>query len=181
MITTANVDECFPKLASANEIIDVHQYKCLQIALYSKLTAAVLSKRAARLYDKETLALAAKLLEQNPELYTVWNYRREALHNQLKVGASAAPIDNLHCASTMRAAVSSTTETASVSSWWKAFICLQGADGPEAARKVAAQELQLTQAALTRNPKSYSSWHYRKLITEQQLLPLEDELQLVQQ
>ena len=29
--------------------------------------------------------LAAKLLEQNPEVYTVWNYRREALMGILKV------------------------------------------------------------------------------------------------
>ena len=58
----------------------------VQMALYSKLTTAVLSKRAAQHYDKETLTLAGKLLEQNPELYTVWNYRREALHDQLKVG-----------------------------------------------------------------------------------------------
>ena len=63
----------------------------------------------------------------------------------------------------------------------KVLICMQGVDGPEVARKIAAQELQLTQAALLRNPKSYGSWHYRKLITEQQLLPLENELQLVQQ
>lgn len=58
---------------------------------------------------------------------------------------------------------------------------LQGADGPEAARKAAAQELHVTQAALMRNPKSYGSWHYRKWIIEHRLLPLEKELQLVQQ
>ena len=57
----------------------------------------------------------------------------------------------------------------------------QGSDGPEAAKKTARQELQVTQAALIRNPKSYGSWHYRKWITEQRLLPLEEELQLVQQ
>lgn len=31
------------------------------------------------------MKLAAKLLEQNPELYTVWNYRREALQDKLQV------------------------------------------------------------------------------------------------
>ena len=58
---------------------------------------------------------------------------------------------------------------------------LQGADGLAAAKKVAGSELQLTQAALIRNPKSYGSWHYRKWIIEHRLLPLEEELQLVQQ
>lgn len=58
---------------------------------------------------------------------------------------------------------------------------LQGADGPDVARKVAGQELQITQATLIRNPKSYGSWHYRRWITEHRLLPLEEELQLVRQ
>jgi geranylgeranyl transferase type-2 subunit alpha len=39
----------------------------------------VLKRRAARRYDAESLALAGKLLELHPEVYTVWNYRREAL------------------------------------------------------------------------------------------------------
>lgn len=60
-------------------------------------------------------------------------------------------------------------------------VVVQGAEGPEAAKAVAAQELQVTQKALMKNPKSYSSWHYRKWITEHLLLPLDKELQLVEQ
>jgi geranylgeranyl transferase type-2 subunit alpha len=45
----------------------------------------VLARRAARQHDAESLGLAAKLLEQNPEVYTVWNFRREALESILKV------------------------------------------------------------------------------------------------
>ena len=36
--------------------------------------------------------LAAKLLEQNPEVYTVWNYRREALLGVLKVSQDCQSI-----------------------------------------------------------------------------------------
>ena len=57
----------------------------------------------------------------------------------------------------------------------------QGCDGPDTAKKIAQQEVQLTQAALTRNPKSYSSWHHRKWIIQMRLLPLDTELQLVKQ
>ncbi len=57
----------------------------LQIALFSRLTTEVLLRRTAKQYDEESLKLAAKLLEQNPELYTVWNYRREALQDKLQV------------------------------------------------------------------------------------------------
>lgn len=59
----------------------------LQLALFSRLCNEVLARRTARRYDAESLTLAARLLEQNPEVYTVWNYRREALEATFKVGA----------------------------------------------------------------------------------------------
>lgn len=59
--------------------------------------------------------------------------------------------------------------------------CTQGKNGPEAAHRIAQQELQVTQAALTRNPKSYSSWHHRKWVIQTRLVPLDTELRLVKQ
>ena len=50
-----------------------------QAALFGQLSAEVLERRAARRYDAESLALAGKLLELHPEVYSVWNFRREAL------------------------------------------------------------------------------------------------------
>ena len=57
----------------------------MQLALFSRLCNEVLSRRAAKRYDGESLALAAALLEQNPEVYTAWNFRREALQTALEV------------------------------------------------------------------------------------------------
>lgn len=48
----------------------------MQAALYGQLAAEVLGRRAAGRADPESLTLAARLLELNPEVYTVWNYRR---------------------------------------------------------------------------------------------------------
>ena len=59
--------------------------------------------------------------------------------------------------------------------------CMQGSDGPEVAQALARQEVQLTQAALGRNPKSYGSWHHRKWIIQMRLVSLDDELKLVKQ
>ena len=58
---------------------------------------------------------------------------------------------------------------------------MQGSNGPEVAQATARQELQLTQAALARNPKAYGSWHHRKWIIQMQLVPLDEELLLVKQ
>lgn len=59
----------------------------MQVVLYGTLTKEVLRRKAAQQYDEESLNLAAKLLEQNPEVYTVWNYRRGALTDILDVSA----------------------------------------------------------------------------------------------
>lgn len=48
----------------------------------------MLQRRKEKRYDPESLALAAKLLELNPEIYTVWNYRREAIGPLLEQGGN---------------------------------------------------------------------------------------------
>ncbi len=61
----------------------------VQVKLYSELSTEVLRRREAKQYDAQSLMLAGKLLEQNPELYTVWNFRREALATVLDVSRLA--------------------------------------------------------------------------------------------
>ncbi|KAJ1983521.1 Rab geranylgeranyltransferase [Dimargaris cristalligena] len=46
---------------------------------YRQLTSAVFQKRKDLCYDDESFQLTTRLLRNNPELYTVWNYRREIL------------------------------------------------------------------------------------------------------
>ncbi len=58
----------------------------IQGALYVQLLREVLSRKAASRSDAESLALSAKLLELNPEVYTVWNYRREVAQPVLEAG-----------------------------------------------------------------------------------------------
>lgn len=78
---------CCPPLPRTGAVVVVQPCRCqlarrfttLQAALFGQLAGEVLLRRAARQYDAESLALAGKLLELHPEVYTVWNYRREAL------------------------------------------------------------------------------------------------------
>lgn len=70
------------------------------------------------------------------QIYTIWNYRREALE----------PIF---------------------------------AAGGDAAQAASDAELALTQACLTENPKSYSTWHHRKWVVLKGLADLAKELKLV--
>lgn len=50
-----------------------------QAKAFGALCNEVLTRRAAKLYDAQSLAMCAALLELNPEMYSGWNYRREAL------------------------------------------------------------------------------------------------------
>lgn len=67
-----------PKKGAAEDPEKLRKQK-QRAALYGQLAAEVLGRRAAGRSDPESLTLAAKLLELNPEVYTVWNYRREVL------------------------------------------------------------------------------------------------------
>ena len=56
---------------------------------------------------------------------------------------------------------------------------MQGEQGLEEAMKAIQFELKLTESALRKNPKSYATWHHRKWLVDQGLVPLDKELQLL--
>ncbi|XP_057816451.2 geranylgeranyl transferase type-2 subunit alpha 1 isoform X3 [Cryptomeria japonica] len=43
-------------------------------------------------YSKEALEISASLVEINPEIYTVWNYRKMAVKNMLESEADGVAI-----------------------------------------------------------------------------------------
>eukprot|EP00191_Tetraselmis_sp_GSL018_P001942 CAMPEP_0177614116 /NCGR_PEP_ID=MMETSP0419_2-20121207/22444_1 /TAXON_ID=582737 /ORGANISM="Tetraselmis sp., Strain GSL018" /LENGTH=328 /DNA_ID=CAMNT_0019111073 /DNA_START=27 /DNA_END=1008 /DNA_ORIENTATION=+ len=66
-----------PKGAPVDKITQDRLFQ--KAKLYAALANEVLTRRKDHRYDEESLSLAAKLLELNPEIYTVWNYRKEAI------------------------------------------------------------------------------------------------------
>lgn len=76
-----------PPLVAARPPTFLPPAVCLQAALYGQLAAEVLARRAAKRYDEESLALAAKLLELNPEvrgLQSAW--ARAAVPSSVSAG-----------------------------------------------------------------------------------------------
>ncbi|KAK9815813.1 hypothetical protein WJX72_010090 [[Myrmecia] bisecta] len=131
-----------------------------RVALYSQLTGEVLRRRLARQYDAESLHLAAKLLEQNPEVYTVWNYRREALTPVLQgsKGQEAA----------QRAAVGELqlTEAAlrkhikSYATWHhRKWVVQKGLTDLQ-------EELKLVSRLLELDDRNFHGWGYRQFIVQ---------------
>lgn len=47
--------------------------------IYAALTALIFQKRSSGDRSVDTLQLLGKMLRNNPDIYTLWNYRREIL------------------------------------------------------------------------------------------------------
>eukprot|EP00879_Flechtneria_rotunda_P012814 GHRR01013380.1.p1 GENE.GHRR01013380.1~~GHRR01013380.1.p1 ORF type:complete len:149 (+),score=36.73 GHRR01013380.1:268-714(+) len=62
----------------------------VQVAAIKQGTTLVLECRRQHRYDEAALKASEKLLKVVPEIYTIWNYRREALQPILKAGGEAA-------------------------------------------------------------------------------------------
>lgn len=58
--------------------------------MLGELCKRVFDARQKREYDEHSLIMSAKLLEMNPEMYTVWNYRREYLEPIIQKGGEEA-------------------------------------------------------------------------------------------
>jgi geranylgeranyl transferase type-2 subunit alpha len=132
----------------------------------------VLSRRRAHRYDPDSLALAAKLLEVNPEVYTAWNFRREALAPALQGGGDggvAAAAGEL--ALTQRALL---RNPKSYAAWHhRRWVVGWGFCSLEA-------ELALVQTLLDADERNFHGWAYRAFVAGRMGMPAARELGFTQ-
>ncbi|KAG6874294.1 hypothetical protein C0995_001519 [Termitomyces sp. Mi166 len=62
---------------------------------YLSLTQDVLSRKKSRDWSQEALQLTSRLLQVNPEFYTIWNYRRNILLRGVFPKSSLEEINDL--------------------------------------------------------------------------------------
>lgn len=55
-----------------------------KLAAYHQSVKQILNARAEGLYDTKNLQLCALVLSSNPDVYTLWNYRKEAVLLEIK-------------------------------------------------------------------------------------------------
>ena len=104
-------------------------------------------RRVERRHDPTSMAVAARLLEINPDVVTAWNLRRETI---VSLAEEAAAAEAAHSTETNI----STTSTSTTDS----------AASPDSSpySPPLEDELALTEKTLRKNPKSYPSWHHRR-------------------
>lgn len=128
----------------------------------------MLAARRAGAYDPASLELSAKLLELNPEVYTVWNYRREALEATVQGGgeeAVAAIAGEL--AVTERALM---RNPKSYSTWHhRKWAVATGFCSLE-------HELALVEKLLDADERNFHGWAYRRFVAQLMGMPTQREL-----
>ncbi|GME89044.1 unnamed protein product [[Candida] boidinii] len=69
------------KTFTKEELLKKQAKDAPKIQKYRTLTDSVLDKQLNSSYNQESFDLTTKLLNLNPELYTIWNFRRDILSN----------------------------------------------------------------------------------------------------
>jgi hypothetical protein len=110
-------------------------------------------KKEQEEYTVETLALTKKMLSNNPDFYTLWNFRREILYELYpSLRSSSSSSSSLLAASTNELdALTLATATASAS------LSLSTSTSIELIHdrsKIRDEELELSTEGIKRNPKS---------------------------
>jgi len=138
-----------------NEIANLNK-KCM---MYESLVNILFERRdhhkkEQEEYTMETLALTKKMLSNNPDFYTLWNFRREILYelypslrsssslSSSLLAASTNELDELNLATTTTSAMLSSLSTST------------SIELIHDRNKIRDEELELSTEGIKRNPKS---------------------------
>ncbi|KAJ1652719.1 Rab geranylgeranyltransferase [Dispira simplex] len=128
---------------------------------YTTLVTTVFEHRQTHDYDDQAFAQTTKLLYKNPELYTVWNYRREILNHHLPRQSIA---DKTR---TCQAELAFFMETIPFNPkcywiWNHRMWVLHIIPDPD-----WKQELALVNRMLDQDPRNFHGWNYRRYVIAQ--------------
>ncbi|EFJ47256.1 hypothetical protein VOLCADRAFT_117940 [Volvox carteri f. nagariensis] len=157
-------------------------------------TALVLEYRKQKKYDPAVLDAAAKLLKVVPEIYTLWNYRREALGPVFESGGEQAQRASEGELALTQACLLENPK--SYSTWHhRKWVVGRGLaplerelhlvsrplgppttihhntlhvlSRPYAVRRTSQDELQYVEDKILQNFSNYSAWHFRTILLHQ--------------
>ena len=119
------------------------------------------------------LALSAKLLQLNPEIYTIWNYRRRTLQPIIDAGGDPAVAAITEELSLTEQALMKNPK--SYSTWhYRRWLISSGFCSLE-------REMGLVESLLLADDRNFHGWGYRQYIARRMGLPLDRELEFSRQ
>ncbi|KAF2017030.1 geranylgeranyl transferas-like protein type II alpha subunit [Aaosphaeria arxii CBS 175.79] len=153
---------------------EARQKELQQIDTYKDLVNQVNAKIVERQYTIEVLSLITKLLNENPEYYTIWNHRRRVLITLLALD----PVDRGDRASPEELIENDLQLTFSLlrkfpKCYWiwnhRDWILQKGESTLEAdtTRRLWSGELQLVNKMLHADSRNFHAWSYRRFVVAQ--------------
>ena len=133
---------------------------------YNQLSRAAMERRAAKVYDQESLAVAAKVLTTNCDFATLWNFRREVLEAMYPEQSDADQTMSLRRAA-CEAELALTQECLgynpkSYPVWWhREWVLKWGRCSWQ-----WAVELKLTSKLLALDDRNFHCWTYRRAVVQ---------------
>eukprot|EP00877_Chromochloris_zofingiensis_P014557 jgi/Chrzof1/9355/UNPLg00326.t1 len=121
-------------------------------------TNLVLECRRQQRYDDAALTATEKLLKVVPEIYTLWNYRREAFGPKFDQGGEAAQkVSDAELALTYACLMENPK---SYSTWHhRKWVVLKGHCSLDS-------ELKLVTSALDQDSRNFHAWNYRQFVVK---------------
>lgn len=186
------------KAERKEETDEQKRVKLRKIGKYRKLTAAALAGHEAQKYDEEAVKLTSKIIELNPDYYTLWNYRKSiVLDEAARDGASGEALGEREFALVERAL---RRNPKSYCAWaHRLWTLRRGWGDPRAELRLCAKFLDLDArnfhcwgyraqvaamvpdarrdfdfctAKIGENFSNYSAWHYRSKLAPSLLAAL---------
>ncbi|KAL6873789.1 hypothetical protein ACP4OV_013871 [Aristida adscensionis] len=136
------------------------------------LQAQVMSNHHSRTYTKEALGLSFKLLEINPEAYTVWNYRKLAFQHNLREISDTEAIKSAVDDELRVVEVALRQNPKSYGAWYHRKWLLNQKLAPVDFKR----EFGLLDRLLKVDARNFHGWNYRRFLARFMGVPDEEEL-----
>ena len=124
--------------------------------LFGELCKRVLEAHASNSYDAASLEMSEKLAQMNPEMYTVWNYRRAYLSPILSRGGDEAVDASTHELAVTEAALMQNPKSYATFHHRK-WVVSSGFCSLE-------RELALVESLLEADERNFHGWGYRRAV-----------------
>ncbi|KAG6331529.1 hypothetical protein ID866_7564, partial [Astraeus odoratus] len=144
-----------------------------KIAEYLALTNDVISRKKNRDWSEDALVATQRLLEINPEFYTVWNYRRNIMLNGIFPDRTPEQINDLLASELILTTIALKDHPKVYWLWNHRRWCLANVpDGPLIDGQQSKQwratnwekELATVEKMLDRDPRNFHAWNYRRYV-----------------
>ncbi|KAI6043063.1 rab-protein geranylgeranyltransferase [Pisolithus marmoratus] len=144
-----------------------------KIAEYLALTNDVISRKKNKEWSMDAFDATQRLLEKNPEFYTVWNYRRNIMLNGIFPDSTSEQINNILASELMLTTTALKEHPKVYWLWNHRRWCLQNIpDGPIVEDKPSLQwridswnkELAVVEKMLNADARNFLAWNYRRYV-----------------